>query len=244
MAVTTAAVVGIGTAVASTAKSFSEASKQKRLMEDANKEASKLMSDARKRAEKDSFEGLTVPTEAYEAAFETTLAANQQQVEALQEGDARALAAGVGRVGANTEAAAEKTRQEMGQDLFNVQKFKAQSKENIKQQLMAFDVAGSKDAKLRAAQAEEAAAKATKEGIAGIGKSMTAIGSAAPLFGSAKSVELPVGDNMISANEPLMSNDFNTANKNFAGSNIYNPAEETNFLFDDELIRLGLGKGR
>ena len=183
MAVTTAAVVGIGTAVASTAKSFSEASKQKRLMEDANKEASKLMSDARKRAEKDSFEGLTVPTEAYEAAFETTLAANQQQVEALQEGDARALAAGVGRVGANTEAAAEKTRQEMGQDLFNVQKFKAQSKENIKQQLMAFDVAGSKDAKLRAAQAEEAAAKATKEGIAGIGKSMTAIGSAAPLFG-------------------------------------------------------------
>ena len=170
MAVTTAAVVGIGTAVASTAKSFSEASKQKRLMEDANKEASKLMSDARKRAEKDSFEGLTVPTEAYEAAFETTLAANQQQVEALQEGDARALAAGVGRVGANTEAAAEKTRQEMGQDLFNVQKFKAQSKENIKQQLMAFDVAGSKDAKLRAAQAEEAAAKATKEGIAGIVK--------------------------------------------------------------------------
>lgn len=183
MAVTTAAVVGIGTAVASTAKSFSEASKQKRLMEDANTEASKLMADARKRAEKDSFEGLTVPTEAYEAAFETTLAANQQQVEALQEGDARALAAGVGRVGANTEAAAEKTRQEMGQDLFNVQKFKAQSKENIKQQLMAFDVAGSKDAKLRAAQAEEAAAKATKEGIAGIGKSMTAIGSAAPLFG-------------------------------------------------------------
>jgi len=231
MAVTTAAVVGIGTAVASTAKSFSEASKQKRLMEDANKEASKLMSDARKRAEKDSFEGLTVPTEAYEAAFETTLAANQQQVEALQEGDARALAAGVGRVGANTEAAAEKTRQEMGQDLFNVQKFKAQSKENIKQQLMAFDVAGSKDAKLRAAQAEEAAAKATKEGIAGIGKSMTAIGSAAPLFGGGD-LDLEIAEGSVLPEDELDESKMSLIDERYEGGGF-------NFL---EI--LGLGKRR
>jgi hypothetical protein len=231
MAVTTAAVVGIGTAVASTAKSFSEASKQKRLMEDANKEASKLMADARRRAEKDSFEGLTVPTEAYEAAFETTLAANQQQVEALQEGDARALAAGVGRVGANTEAAAEKTRQEMGQDLFNVQKMKAQSKENIKQQLMAFDVAGSKDAKLRAAQAEEAAAKATKEGIAGIGKSMTAIGSAAPLFGGGD-LDLEMAQGSVLPENELDESKMSLIDERYEGGGF-------NFLES-----LGLGKSR
>jgi hypothetical protein len=231
MAVTTAAVVGIGTAVASTAKSFSEASKQKRLMEDANKEASKLMADARKRAEKDSFEGLTVPTEAYEAAFETTLAANQQQVEALQEGDARALAAGVGRVGANTEAAAEKTRQEMGQDLFNVQKFKAQSKENIKQQLMAFDVAGSKDAKLRAAQAEEAAAKATKEGIAGIGKSMTAIGSAAPLFGGGD-LDLEIAEGSVLPEDELDESKMSLIDERYEGGGF------------NLLEILGLGKRR
>jgi hypothetical protein len=231
MAVTTAAVVGIGTAVASTAKSFSEASKQKRLMEDANKEASKLMADARRRAEKDSFEGLTVPTEAYEAAFETTLAANQQQVEALQEGDARALAAGVGRVGANTEAAAEKTRQEMGQDLFNVQKMKAQSKENIKQQLMAFDVAGSKDAKLRAAQAEEAAAKATKEGIAGIGKSMTAIGSAAPLFGGGD-LDLEIAEGSVLPEDELDESKMSLIDERYEGGGF-------NFLES-----LGLGKSR
>ncbi len=231
MAVTTAAVVGIGTAVASTAKSFSEASKQKRLMEDANKEASKLMADARKRAEKDSFEGLTVPTEAYEAAFETTLATNQQQVEALQEGDARALAAGVGRVGANAEAAAEKTRQEMGQDLFNVQKFKAQSKENIKQQLMAFDVAGSKDAKLRAAQAEEAVAKATKEGIAGIGKSMTAIGSAAPLFGGGD-LDLEMAQGSVLPENELDESKMSLIDERYEGGGF-------NFLES-----LGLGKSR
>ena len=189
------------------------------------------MSDARKRAEKDSFEGLTVPTEAYEAAFETTLAANQQQVEALQEGDARALAAGVGRVGANTEAAAEKTRQEMGQDLFNVQKFKAQSKENIKQQLMAFDVAGSKDAKLRAAQAEEAAAKATKEGIAGIGKSMTAIGSAAPLFGGGD-LDLEIAEGSVLPEDELDESKMSLIDERYEGGGF------------NLLEILGLGKRR
>ena len=189
------------------------------------------MADARRRAEKDSFEGLTVPTEAYEAAFETTLAANQQQVEALQEGDARALAAGVGRVGANTEAAAEKTRQEMGQDLFNVQKMKAQSKENIKQQLMAFDVAGSKDAKLRAAQAEEAAAKATKEGIAGIGKSMTAIGSAAPLFGGGD-LDLEMAQGSVLPENELDESKMSLIDERYEGGGF-------NFLES-----LGLGKSR
>ena len=134
MAVTTAAVVGIAAGVASTAKSFSDASKAKKAQKKADEDAARLMADARKRVDKDEFAGLTVPTEAYEAAFETTLAANQQQVQALAEGDPRALAAGIGRVGAATNEAAQATRREMGQDLFNVEKMKAQSRENIKQQ--------------------------------------------------------------------------------------------------------------
>ena len=87
MAVTTAAVVGIATGVASTAKSFSDAAKAKKAQDDANKEAARLMSDARKRAETNYFEGLQIPLDAYEKAFETTLTADRQMVEALQEGE-------------------------------------------------------------------------------------------------------------------------------------------------------------
>ena len=182
MAVTTAAVVGIATGVASTAKSFSDASKAKKAMNDANAEAAKLMSDARKRAQRDEFAGLTLPTEAYEKAFETTLATNKQQVEALQEGDARALAAGIGRVGAQAQEGIEKTRIGMGQDVFNVDKMKAQSRENIKQQLIGMDVGQAKDAKKEAAYQEQLRAQKIQQGIQGIGQVAGTIGSNAALF--------------------------------------------------------------
>ena len=64
MAVTTAAVVGIAAGVASTAKSFSDAAKAKKAQEKANKDAARLMADARKRAEVDEFATLTIPTDA------------------------------------------------------------------------------------------------------------------------------------------------------------------------------------
>ena len=245
MAVTTAAVVGIATGVASTAKSFSDAAKAKKAQQKASEDAARLMSDARKRAEKNEFEGLTVPTDAYEAAFETTLAANKQQVEALQEGDARALAAGVGRAGAAAQAGAEKTRIAMGQDLFNVQKMKAQSRENIKQQLIGMDVGAAKDAKAEAAYQEQLRAQNIQQGIKGIGQVAGQIGSNAALFSKKDATAAigSIGDNIVSANEPLMSNDFNTQAGNFAGSSNYNPTEQTSFLFDDALLELGLGGG-
>lgn len=183
MAVTTAAVVGIAAGVASTAKSFSDAAKAKKAQKKASEDAARLMSDARKRAQVDEFAGLSVPTDAYEAAFETTLAANKQQVEALQEGDTRALAAGIGRAGAQAAASAEQTRQQMGQDLFNVQKMKAQSRENIKQQLIGMDVGAAKDAKAEAAYQEQLRAQKIQQGIQGIGQVAGAVGGAAPLFG-------------------------------------------------------------
>ena len=66
-----------------------------------------------------------MPTDAYEAEFEANLAADQQAVQALQEGDARSLAAGVGRIGAQQAEEAEDTRIDMGQDLYNLDVTKA-----------------------------------------------------------------------------------------------------------------------
>ena len=124
MAAVTSAVVGIASAGYSAVSGFRNAAAQKKAAKEADAAAAKAMSEAKARAEVDYFAGLSVPLDAYEAEFENQLAVSQQNVEALQEGDARNLAAGVGRVGALQNQAREKTRIDMGQDLFALDKLK------------------------------------------------------------------------------------------------------------------------
>lgn len=187
MAAVTAAVVGIGTSLVSTGMSFSNAAKQKRAAEEADAAAKKAMADAKSKASKDFYEGLNVPLDAYEAEFENNLAVAQQNTEALQEGDARALAAGVGRVGAQAGANAEQTRIAMGEQISDLQETKAQSKDAVNQQLLQMDVAAAKEANQRKNAAEQARAASIQQGIQGIGSTVSAIGAAAPLFPGGKS---------------------------------------------------------
>ena len=186
MAVATATIIGIAATGASTAMSFSNAAKQKRAAETAATESKKLMAEARKNAEKDYYAGLAVPLDAYEAEFETNLAAQTQSVEALQEGDSRALAAGVGRIGAQQQAGAEKTRIAMGEELYNLDKMKADSKEGIKQQLVGMDVGAAKDAAQTARDMELAQANSLQQGMQGIAGVASGIGQLAPLYGQKK----------------------------------------------------------
>ena len=74
MAAVTAAVVGIGMSAYGAVNSFSEAAKQKEAQEKADQAAKDALKDAKQRAEKDHYEGLAVPLDAYEAEFENNLA--------------------------------------------------------------------------------------------------------------------------------------------------------------------------
>ena len=182
MAVVTATVVGIAATAASTAMSFSAAAKAKEDGDKAATAAAKAMADAKKKAETDHYEGLSVPLDAYEAEFENNLAVAQQSTEALQEGDARQLAAGVGRVGAVAGAQAEDTRIAMGEQISDLQATKAESKDAINQQLIQMDVANAKEQKQIAADAAAARSAAIQQGIQGIGATVSAVGGAAALF--------------------------------------------------------------
>jgi hypothetical protein len=193
MAAVTAAVVGIAATGASTYMSFSNAAKAKREGEAAAAAASKSMVEAKKKAQVDFYEGLTVPLDAYEAEFENNLAVAQQTTEALQEGDPRALAAGVGRVGAASSAQAEQTRIGMGKELSDLQAIKAQSKDAMNQQLIEMDVANARQQNQIAAQANQARSQAIQQGIQGIGAMATGIGEAAPLYGKKKAPTPPTG---------------------------------------------------
>ncbi len=186
MAVVTTAVIGVATAGASAYQGFSNAAKQKQLANEADTAAKKAMTEAKAKAETDYYAGLNVPLDAYEAEFENNLAIAQQTTEALQEGDARALAGGVGRVQAAGQEGAEATRIAMGEEISDLNKMKADSKEAINQQLIEMDVAAAKEQNMRMRDAEAARSASIQQGIEGVGGVMTGLASVAPLYGKSK----------------------------------------------------------
>tara|TARA_R110002167_G_scaffold189694_1_gene391884 strand:+ start:386 stop:1165 length:780 start_codon:yes stop_codon:yes gene_type:complete len=182
MAAVTTAVIGIATAGIAAAQSFQAAADAKSASDTANNAAAKAMAEAKAKAEKDSFSGLTVPLDAFEAEFENNLAVQQQNVEALQEGDARGLAAGVGRVGAQGTDAAEGTRIKMGEEISDLNMLKAESKDAINQQLIEMDVANAREQNQRRADAEALRAQSIQSGITSVGQGLTSAADLVPLY--------------------------------------------------------------
>lgn len=183
MAVTTSAVIGIGSGIATSIQGFTSASKARTAQQNADNEAKRMMLNARKRAEQNEYGELSLPLEAFEAEFEANLAADRQAIEALQEGDSRALAAGVGRVGAQQTAESSQTRQTMGDEMFGLEKMKADAKEQQKQQLIAMDVGEAKMQDQKAREAAEARRMGIEAGFQGIGQVAQGVGDMAPLYG-------------------------------------------------------------
>ena len=92
-----AAGVGVAAALGGGAMSFAQAGKARRQAEDAQRKSEKLMREARDRATKNVYDKLQVPLDAFGEQYRQGLATQTQQVQALQEGDARGLAAGIGK---------------------------------------------------------------------------------------------------------------------------------------------------
>jgi hypothetical protein len=183
MAATTAAVIGIGSGIATSIQGFNAASTAKTAQQNADNQARKMMMDARKRAEQNEYGELSLPLEAYEAEFEANLAADRQAVEALQEGDSRALAAGVGRVGAQQNQEARATSIAMGDEMFGLEKMKADAKTQQQQQLIAMDVGEARMQDQRSREAAEARRMSIESGFQGIGQVAQGVGDLAPLYG-------------------------------------------------------------
>jgi len=97
MAVTTAAVVGIAATAGTTAMSFTQAGKQRKLQRQAESEAAEAMAAARKKLDVNFYEQLAIQKEPYELEREALLSAGAQAIEAGQESE-RGAAATAGRV--------------------------------------------------------------------------------------------------------------------------------------------------
>jgi len=183
MGLGTAATISLGAQVGGTVLSYAQSIKQARLEERAATESKEMMRKAEKLAEKDRYAGLNVSTEAYDTAFDNNLQAQTQNIQALQEGDPRNLAAGVGAVQQYANANAESTRLSLQKDLESNAKMKADSATAVDQDLKAMYLGRSKDAEKRAKDAAMASASAISQSISGIGGAVGTQGSLAPLFG-------------------------------------------------------------
>jgi len=175
MAAITSAVVGIGGGIASSIQGFTGAAKQRRASQAAEKEAKKFIGDARRRANQKVYDTLSIPMEAYEQEYEAQLQSDMQALTALQDADSRALIGAVGKVGAQQTQEAAATRTAMADEMFNLDKMKADEDAAIKQQNIALDVAQAEMADQRAYEAEQARQKMIGQGFEGITTAATAL---------------------------------------------------------------------
>tara|TARA_R110000782_G_scaffold9277_4_gene29948 strand:+ start:272 stop:1042 length:771 start_codon:yes stop_codon:yes gene_type:complete len=183
MAVTTAAVVGIAGGLASAGMSFKSAADQKRQANQARSDQKRLMADARQKAEKDFYAGLNVPLDAFGEQYRQNIGGQQQVIQSLQEGDTRNLIGGVAGVTAAAGQGTENTRIAMGQELYDNRKMKADSKQNVNQQLLQMDVGAAADESMRERDLLEARAANIQGGFAGIGQVAQGIDGLTDLYG-------------------------------------------------------------
>ena len=179
---TIAAGVGLAATAASTANSFSQAGKQKRAMEQAQREAAKKMAEARKKLEVNVYDELAIPKEAYELEREAMLTQGATALQAGIEGEQRGAAATAGRVQLAQQQGQAKVRAQMGQEVAQLEKLKAAEDSRLRDigvQLDMGEVAGAQQAM---ADAERNRAQAMEQGFQGVASTLQQAASFVPLY--------------------------------------------------------------
>jgi len=178
----TSAAIGLG----SVGIGLGNAGKARRAAAKAERESKQLMKEAERKAEANYYEGVNVPLDAFNKQFEEQLQQQKQGLQALQEGDARSVASGVGRVGALAANQGEKTRIAMGEALYQNNKMKADAKQNVNQQLIDINVGAAADQSMMARDARRAESQGMQQAIDGLGAVAGAASDLVPAFGKSK----------------------------------------------------------
>jgi hypothetical protein len=178
---TIAAGVGLAATAGTTATSFIQAGKQRRLQREAEADAAKAMAEARKKLEVNYYEALGIQKEPYELERQALIAAGAQAIEAGRESE-RGVAATAGRVQMAQQEAQAGIRTAMGKELTELEKATAMEESRLRDIGVQLDLEEATGAQEAAAQAQEAAQKATREGIQGAVSVAKQAVSMVPLF--------------------------------------------------------------
>ena len=175
--------INIATNLVSTVSSFAQAAEEKEKLRVAEEAAAAAMLEARKRLEVNYYEQLGIQKEPYELARRELLAQGALATEVLKEGDARALAAGVGRVQLAQQAGQEKVATAQQQEQAMLDKLIAGEETrlaDIGSQLYLQEAIGAQEA---AADAQRAEAQALQQGFAGVTRLGAQLAAIPQLYG-------------------------------------------------------------
>jgi hypothetical protein len=170
-----------GLAAVNIATDLVQASKQADMQKAAERAAQTAAKEQERLLSQDFFSALQVPTEAYQRAARETTAQVGQAVGALQEGDPRMLAGGIGKVAAAGIEGEAQTRDAMAQDLYKLEAAQAQSAMGVNKELADLEAQ-----RLAGAQKTAAEARATELGLqqgaaqAGVGMINQGLGMISP----------------------------------------------------------------
>jgi len=182
------AAIATGTAaVAGSISSFSQAAKQKKRMQAAERKAAEAMKEAKKRLEVNVMKGLSIQKEPYEQQVMALLTQGQAGLQAGVEGDTRGAAATAGRTYMGQLAGQERVRSAMGQELSGIEKAIVAEEGRLADIGMGInleEVAGAQEA---AANAEALRAQAVQQGFEGLVQAGTTAMTMAPLYGAGQS---------------------------------------------------------
>lgn len=188
MAVTTAAVIGIASTVGTTAMSFAQAGKQRKAMNQAERDAEESMQLARKKLEVNVFDQLAIQKEPFELEREALLSQGAQAIQAGVESE-RGAAATAGRVQMAQQEGQVGIRSAMGQQLQNLEMISAQEEGRLRDIGVQLDLEEVAGAQLAAANAQELRNQAMTQGMEGVTSIGSQVASALPLFARNRSVE-------------------------------------------------------
>ncbi len=182
MAIGTATAIGLGISALSSGMSFAQAGKQRKLQEEAEREAEKAFQEAKNKLDVNYLEGLAIAKEPYELERESLLQTGAAALQAGVEGETRGAAAVAGQALMAQQAGAAQQRAAMSREMQQLQQLAAQEESRLQGARTELDLAearGQQQIAADAAEARQAAISSGVEGLAGMG--MTFLESA-PLF--------------------------------------------------------------
>lgn len=198
---TIAAGVGLAATLGSTAMSFSQAGKQKKLAAKAAEDADRAMAEAKKALEINVYAAQAVKKEPYELEREALLSQGAQAIEAGVESE-RGAAVTAGKVQMAQNEAQAGIRTAMGKEMTDIENKQLDEQSRLRDVGVQINLGEAEGAQAAQRDAEQAAASATAQGWQGVTSAVGQAASFVPLFGQNTSAQKnAVGDMSMSTEE-------------------------------------------
>ena len=166
-AATIASGVGVAATVGTTAMSFANAGKQRKLVKEAEEAAGTAMAEARKKLGINYTDEMAIKKEPYELQREAMLSQGAQAIQAGIESE-RGAAATAGKVQMAMNEAQAGIRTAMGAEMTDIEKQQIAEQSRLRDLGVQLDLGEVEGAQMEARNAEQASAAATAQGIQGI----------------------------------------------------------------------------